>query len=354
MSICTVQPVYDLGKRTDYLTLGVGTKKQQHQRAGTDRLAPGFYCDAATIDEFIGLGNAYAEQHGRRVKGQSYVLSFSPEELDVQNPDDLAHAGGLGFLLAKSMHPGSPCLVVVHDDSKGGAVHAHITVLNHDTVTGRALRDYRVHWRVKQANDRLMREHGMRVIEPAPKRASEPWQARRAGLGAFEQKLGDTIASVVHDPTVTSLSEFETACAARGVEVVTTEHTVKSDKRYGKQAGDTALGFTYRMRDDLTPGKKARVRRRKASALATEFTPDALAARFTERLAPKPPAPTPTPAPRLTPEPVRQPQPVDDEFEQIAMRLKRRMASKTPKTPARERFVRGRQRQPQRDREFGD
>ena len=54
MSITTVSPVYDLGTRADYLEFGVGAKKMSHKKAGTDRLAPGFYCDAAhrmTADE---------------------------------------------------------------------------------------------------------------------------------------------------------------------------------------------------------------------------------------------------------------------------------------------------------------
>ena len=136
MSITTVSPVYDLGVRSDYLEFGVGTKKKNHKASGTDRLAPGFYCDAPNIGSFIDLGNQLAEQHGRKVKAHSYVLSFHPDELDVNDPADLRRAGDLGFLLAKKMRPNSPAMIVVHNDGKGGCVHAHITVLNHDLVTG--------------------------------------------------------------------------------------------------------------------------------------------------------------------------------------------------------------------------
>lgn len=63
----TVCPVYNLGTRADYLKLGIGTEKKGHQAAGTDRRAPGFYCDAPSISEFIQLGNRLAEENGRQV-----------------------------------------------------------------------------------------------------------------------------------------------------------------------------------------------------------------------------------------------------------------------------------------------
>jgi hypothetical protein len=282
VSITTVSPVYDLGTRADYLEFGVGAKKRGHKAAGTDRLAPGFYCDAPGIAQFIETGNRLAEQNGRRVKAHSYVLSFHPGELDVNDPRDLQRAGDLAFLLAKTMRPNSPAMVVVHDDGKGGCVHAHITILNHNTVTGKAPRDHRVHWQVKRTNDALMQEEGMQVTAPAP--ASTPgsyWANKRGDMAAFDQQLGDAIEQAGLDPSVVDMPTFTAACKARGVEVVTTEHKVMNDGYRSKRAGETATGITYRMRDEFTPGKKPRVRRRKASALSPEFTADGLADIFT-------------------------------------------------------------------------
>jgi hypothetical protein len=69
---------------------------------------------------------------------------------------------------------------------------------------------------------------------------------------------------------------FAAACQARGVELVANEHEIKSDSRTGRKRGDSAIGFTFKMRDETTP--RQRVRRRKASALSSEFTHDAIAA----------------------------------------------------------------------------
>ncbi|QDW28597.1 hypothetical protein FFF93_001450 [Arthrobacter sp. KBS0702] len=282
MSITTVSPVYDLGTRADYLEFGAGAKKKGHKAAGTDRLAPGFYCDAPSIAQFIKMGNWLADQNGRRVKAHSYVLSFHPDELDVNDPRDLKRAGDLAFLLAKTMRPNSPAMVVVHADGKGGCVHAHITILNHDTVTGKAPRDFRVHWQVKRANDALMQEEGMQVTAPVPASTrGSYWANKRGDMAAFDRQLGDAIEQAGLDPSAVDMPTFVAACDARGVEVLTAEHKVTSDRYRSKTAGETAIGITYKMRENSTPGKKPRVRRRKASALSPEFTAEGLAEIFT-------------------------------------------------------------------------
>lgn len=282
-----VSPVYDLGARADYLSHGTGDKKRKHLSQGTDRIAPGFYVDAASIEDFIALGNRLAEQHGRRVKAQSYIVSAGSDELNKDDPRDQQLMGDYGFMLAKKMHPNSPCMVVVHDD--GGVLHAHVTVLNHDEATGLALRDYRVHWQVKRANDELAREMGMQVVEPQQRKPLEAWATRRAELPEFDQQLGDAVAearaaALAHAQP--SMAVFVAEANARGVEVVEHDHVVKSGDRTGHTEGDTVTGITYRMRDETTP--KRRMRRRKASALSSEFTHDALVSEFEPQPAPAP------------------------------------------------------------------
>ena len=291
MSITDVKADYDIRASAEYLVLGVGTKKKRHLAAGTNRLVRGFYCDAPGIDEFVALGNDLAKQHGRKVKAQSYVLSFSPDEFDVSNPADLQRVGDAGFLLAKRMHPNSPCLVVVHADGKGRAAHAHIKVLNHDNATGKALRAYRVHWQVKRANDELMRDLDMNVLQAKPKPPADAWVSKRPDLPEFEQSLGDICAAAkgaalaatlaTLTPTMEEFTaQFTLACRARGVELVVDEFKVKSERRRGSRLDALSKGFTFKMRDEYSP--KRRMRRRKASALSSEFTHDKLAATLAE------------------------------------------------------------------------
>jgi hypothetical protein len=410
VSATSVRALHDLGVSGDYLEFGVGSMKAGHKEAGTNRFGSGSYCDAPSVEAFIAMGDRFAEEHGRKVKAHSYVMSWSPGELDVNDPADLQRAGDLAFLFAKTVRPDSPCLIVVHDDGDGGCVHAHIVTLNHDLETGKSPRDFRVHWQVKRANDELMREQGMDVIEPIHKASQRPyWDEQRGDMAGFDRQLGDAIvgarAEALADPSAVDLAAFhaafDAACAARGVELVEKEFEVKSDKRRGKTKGDTAVGITYRMFDEVTPSKKPRWRRRKASSLSPEFTIDGLHAAFAkvaQQRAQPPPLPptgaksakqarrqapmvTSFPGPtetalqphRPATQPARRPlhalsaaagiedesPAADTEQEhdgtgEIALRLRRKLAARKPKTPARQRYLAQRQRQPQRTRAYGD
>lgn len=281
MSITDVKPDYDIRTSADYLVFGVGAKKRKHKAAGSNRIVPGFYCDLASVDAFVALGDELARKHSRKVKAQSYVLSFPPEEFDVVNSMDLQRVGDAAFLLAKKMHPHSPCLIVVHADGKGRAAHAHIKVLNHDNSTGKALHNFRVHWQVKKANDELMRELDLQVLDVKPKQPTDAWVMRRQELPEFEQILGDACAEAKVEaleatvaasaPSAEHLTaRFQEACRVRGVELVIDEHKIESSKRREKLEGESALGYTFKMLDQT--GLRPRVRRRKASALSSEFT----------------------------------------------------------------------------------
>lgn len=291
MSTTNISPVYDLGTRADYLQFGVGAKKSGHQEAGTNRIAPGYYCDAEDIDIFIQWGNHFAEANKRRVKAHSILLNFPPDELDVTNPDDLQRAGDLAFHLAKKAFPNSPCLIVVHDDADGGHVHAHITIVNHDLVTGKAPVKNRTHARIKALNDELMRAEGMRVATVGSR---DRWAVRREEKAAriaskqprryeeFDLAIGDHISAAKRAALAGDLDKFmdtfTAECKARGVDVEQTEHEVKTDQRKGHKKGDLVHGLRFEMLDEFTPTRRPRSRRRSASKLAHEFTLDGLAA----------------------------------------------------------------------------
>jgi mobilization protein len=95
------------------------------------------------------------------------IQSFSADELDPNDPATPQIVADAAYALAKEVAPNSPCDVVVHLDSEGGNPHAHVTIANVDLVTGNAARkDGLQHWILKRANDKVMREMGLRVLEP--------------------------------------------------------------------------------------------------------------------------------------------------------------------------------------------
>lgn len=91
---------------------------------------------------------------------------------------------------------------MIHVDAKGGHVHAHIYVVNHDEATGRALKKNTSWTRgLHQLNDELLVEAG---YEPNadPQRPKPDWELRRDEFtaGGFEQTLGDLIERPPADP----------------------------------------------------------------------------------------------------------------------------------------------------------
>lgn len=134
--------------------------------------------------DFIDEGNELLRPHTQRSnKCLTYVQSWS-EELDKDNPEDVQKAHDLGVETARRLAPNSPCIVATHIDSKGGYVHNHIIILNHDYLTGKAAPKQAGNFHnVKRVNDKLMDEVGMEVLQP-----SGSWvrlrQAERAAVKA--------------------------------------------------------------------------------------------------------------------------------------------------------------------------
>ena len=93
--------------------------------------------------------------------------SFSKDELDPRDPMTPMIVADAAYALAKEVALSSSCDAVVHLDSDGGNPHAHIMIANVDLVTGKVARENGLsHWVLKKANDKIMREMGLQVLEP--------------------------------------------------------------------------------------------------------------------------------------------------------------------------------------------
>lgn len=272
--ICTISPVYDLRARADYLSLGApgSAKRRGHEVAGTDRLGAGTLIDAPSLSAFV----AEAERltAGRRVKAQGIVVSAPTSELDPTNEDDQRLIAAITAEALRRAYPGAMIAVIPHGD--GGAAHAHALVVNDQD--GGAIRSNRVHWQLAPIVDEVTREHGLSVIDqPQKKTAAPEWVVRRNEVASFEQRLGDTVADVLTDETVTSWAAFRFALEERGV-------TLDLKPVPNRKTGEIVTGITYRMLDRNGEGKP-RLRRRKASALGAEFTHAAIMQRLAARVA---------------------------------------------------------------------
>lgn len=326
MSTINVQPSKDAAASVAYVLYGSDKQLRERLRSrGQTRAAAvalSMQNGSTSPAEFVERAQQLAKAMGRTNELYSYVLAFHPGEFDVTNRADMERIKEIAAKLADRMHSADH-LVVVHSDSVGGHGHAHILVANHDNLTGKSLQRF-TSWKrgLHQINDELMREEGLRVL-PDPAQPKLGWEEQREAFaaGGFEQRLGDIVFATLNDPRAVDQPSFEQLLDDQGVTLAVTNRD----------------GWSFKMlRSD-----NGRIGRKKASALTPEFTAEAATEMFRQRAAGITPALAPVPGVELE----------TDEFDAIALRLMRRMASKTPKTPARERFLRGHPRQ--FDREYG-
>jgi hypothetical protein len=276
MSTTNVRSIANTRESVRYQLYGSrgSAKYAANVKAGTHRAAA-ISCDTASPEEFVRRAELLAEENGRKVEAQSVIQSFENTEFDPNDPDDVQKVNDLGYMLAKKLHPNSDCLVVTHTDGLGGHAHNHITVINHDNVTGRALSENKLHWQVAQVNDELMREQGCRVVEHTglSKDQRQVWEMRRDGaqVSDFDRDLGDRIQDALLDERAIDTASFRAVLEEKGVELREKTHTIKASAN-GTEPEHESVGWTYAALDETGP--KPRVRRRKASSLSEEFTHD--------------------------------------------------------------------------------
>lgn len=254
-------------------------KRREHTEAGTTRASAlssdiradtGNYVDSAYA--FVQMAEDLAYEHNRKNQVRGVIQSFSKEEMDPTDPLDVQRVNDLGWLLAKELHPHSDALVITHTDGQGGHPHNHISVINHDNVTGRALTANRMHWEARQINDALMEREGHEVAARGVYAArGRHWEQQRDGVGltAFEQWLGDTSAECLLDPRVTDVASYREALGEHGIMLEEREHVIRAS-RDGRTPEHTSIGWTYCALD--TTQTPPRMRRRKASAISDEHT----------------------------------------------------------------------------------
>ena len=294
MSTTHIQPLPNVRGRMSYTELGEGKKRTENIREKTNRIAAQMG-DMGTREDFIRFCSAMRRQsQGTRLnEGYELRVSWSPEELSRDSPEDIQRACEYGYLLCKEVAPNAPCWVTVHTDGEGGCVHVHATIANHDLVSGTAIAHGTDHATVKRKNDRLSREMGFTVVGPEPAREPTTWAERKGqfGIESFERVLGNRVADARDHAG--NMEEFLEELKVRGVELTETR---KVDER----TGDQTVGWSYKSRDPY--GKGRRKRRRRASNLADDLTREGIEAYFEERQRELEAPEQDAPAPEVTPD----------------------------------------------------
>lgn len=275
MSTTHIQPLPNVRGRMSYTELGEGKKRTRNIREGTNRIAEQMG-DMGTREDFIRFCSAMRRQsQGTRLnEGYELRVSWSPEELSKDSPEDIQRACEYGYLLCKEVAPNAPCWVTVHTDGEGGCVHVHATIANHDLVSGTAIAHGTDHATVKRKNDRLSREMGFTVVGPEPAKERTTWAERKEqfGIESFERLLGNRVEDARNHAS--NMEEFLEELKIRDVELTET-------RKVDKKTGEETVGWSYKSHDLY--GKSKRKRRRRASNLADDLTREGIEAYFEEK-----------------------------------------------------------------------
>lgn len=191
---------------------------------------------------------------GRKNQALMIIQSFSADELDPNDPSTPTIVADAAYALAKEVAPNSPCDVVVHLDSDGGNPHAHVTIANVDLVTGKAARENGLaHWVLKKANDTIMREMGLQVLEPAAlahdvNRSRS--RASAAGLSlddldknTWREYLADRVDEALQDPRSIDFDSLCEVAREHGVSIAN-----KTSAKSESEGRDPSV--TYALVDD--------------------------------------------------------------------------------------------------------
>ena len=213
---------------------------------------------------------------GRKNQALMVIQSFSKDELDPRDPLTPMIVADAAYALAKEVAPNSPCDVIVHLDSDGGNPHAHITIANIDLVTGKAARENGLaHWVLKKANDKIMREMGLQVLEPhelahdvnrsRSGKSAEGLTVDQLDKSTWREFLADRVDEAIQDPRSVDFDSLRAVARELGVSI-----EKKTSAKSEAEGRDPSV--TYALVDDN--GEVRRFGRSKAACTARKLGAD--------------------------------------------------------------------------------
>ena len=205
MSVTSIRPCYNIDAALAY----------QEAKDGIDRCA--MESSNAELMSFRDINKKLKIEHGRMRQGYTIIQSFPKDELDYTDEADIEQAHLLGVELASSQFPNTIFNVVTHTDSKGHCVHNHITVLNHDFSTQKALQNT-TWFQLKHTNDKLMNQYGMEICKEKRRSldSAEYWaQQREQDTALWQDDLRSRIDKAIMKAI--DLSSLQDNLAVEGV-----------------------------------------------------------------------------------------------------------------------------------------
>lgn len=148
------------------------------------------------------------QPHRSKVEAHHYVQSFSLDEFDPNNKNDISKCNELGNQLAKKIIGKRHLMAIIatQRDGKGGKLHNHIVICNQDYVNGKALAGIGTNIKnIRKKNDQVIADNNMQQPESLTDEYTDNTALTRklqdAGKYAWKGDLQDRIDQAQMDST---------------------------------------------------------------------------------------------------------------------------------------------------------
>ena len=218
-------------------------------------------CNGTTLgtakQDFKTVRRMYNKDKGY-VQGYSMIISWSQDELNPDNPDDVIKAKEVVRQLMADHYDGHQYVSVLQADGDGGNLHAHVAINAVNTYTGKSLRGEQTRGvNVAKWSDDIQQQMGIKNnnLEREQwheKQSMATIKMRDKGKYSWVDDIKQRISDCMDNPAIQSVKQF--------IQSMRDDFNVTVNERNSKKT-TTGKMLTYSFTDEL--GKKRKIRETK-------------------------------------------------------------------------------------------
>ena len=188
------------------------------------------------------------------VQAHTMVVSFTREELDARNPDNIQKAIEISTDIAEDIYGDNHQTTInVQGDNESGLLHAHLTT-NNTGFDGKSVRGNQRDFKyVAERSNQIFEKHGLTPLElnldKEERVTSKEVQMKKRGVKPWKAVLRDRVDEVLFDNENFTYEDFKDGLADAGVQIVKGKRDIEYKMELdGKEHSLTArrLGTDYK------------------------------------------------------------------------------------------------------------
>jgi len=192
------------------------------------------------------------------VQAHTMIVSFTREELDARNPDNVQKAIEMSTDIAEDIYGDNHQTTInIQGDNESGLLHAHLTT-NNTGFDGKSVRGNQRDFKyVAERSNLIFEKHGLTPLElnldKEDRVTSKEVQMRKRGVQPWKDVLRDRVDEVMFDNENFTYEDFKDGLQDAGVQIVKGKRDIEYKMELdGKEHSLTArrLGTDYK-EDDI-------------------------------------------------------------------------------------------------------